>query len=405
MDGRGSAAGPGDGEDGAVNGAHSPAVAAGDAGEPDADEPDADGTDAGRPDAEEPDAGGSGRTGDPAPGTSRYGRARAHVAAAQRRVDLAYEQLQESRSRRGSVDVAFHVQQGDRSVGGSLLGGAIAFRMFLWLLPASLLVVAGLGFGSAENPTVPDELVRGMGVTSIAAQSINQAAQDSRGGRWAALVLGAFFLYTTSVALVKALFVAHALVWHVPVPKIKHKPRAVGELLALVVLIAAATSIAAVVRNRSPGLGLVTMLGVVVVYGVLWWLWSLRLPHAATSPFDLIPGAVAFGIGVEVLHLIVVYYVAARLTHASAMYGSLGTAAALLFGLYLVGRMIIAATVINVAVWERKHRGEAMNEGAAPARSSESGWPVPLFPPATRPAGQPGDASPPDGRGGERTRD
>ncbi len=295
----------------------------------------------------------------PAPGTNRYGRARAHVAAAQRRMDVAYQQLQDSRSRRGSVDVVFNVQEGDRSVGGSLLGGAIAFRMFLWLLPASLLVVAGLGFGSAQDPATPDELVKGLGMTSIAAHSINQAAQDSRSGRWLALILGTIFLYTTSVALVKALYVAHALVWHVPVPKLQHKPRAVGELLALILLIAAGTSVGAIVRDRSPGFGLLTMIGVVVLYGVLWWLWSLRLPHAPASALEMIPGAIAFAVGVEALHLIVVYYLAARMTHASALYGSLGIAAAILFGLYLIGRLIIAAIVINVAVWERKHRDAA----------------------------------------------
>jgi uncharacterized BrkB/YihY/UPF0761 family membrane protein len=286
-------------------------------------------------------------------------------------MDLAYQQLQDSRSRRGSVDVAFNVQEGDRTVGGSLLGGAIAFRMFLWLLPASLLVVAGLGFGSAADPTNPDKLVRGIGMTSVAAHSVNQAAQDSRGGRWLALILGTFFLYTTSVALVKALFVAHALVWHVPVPKLQHKPRAVGELLALIVLIAAGTSVGAIVRERSPGFGLLVILGVVVLYGVLWWLWSLRLPHAPASVFELIPGAIAFAVGVEVLHLIVVYYLAARLTHASALYGSLGIAAAILFGLYLIGRLIITATVINVAVWERNHPEGARMTGAAP--TSEEG--------------------------------
>ena len=70
------------------------------------------------------------------------------------------------------------------------------------------------------------------------------------------------------------------------------------------------------------------MVGVVVLYGVLWWLWSLRLPHAPASAFELIPGAIAFAVGVEVLHLFAVYYLAARLSHASALYGSLGTAAA-----------------------------------------------------------------------------
>jgi uncharacterized BrkB/YihY/UPF0761 family membrane protein len=291
------------------------------------------------------------------------------------------------------VDVAFNIQEGDRNAGGSLLGGAIAFRMFLWLLPASLLVVAGLGFGSSQDPTTPNELVRGVGVTSIAAQSINQAAQDSRSGRWAALILGAAFLYTTSVSLVRALFVAHALVWHIPVPKITHKPRAVGELLAFILLLATGTSVGAIVRDRSPGFGLVIMLAAVILYAGLWWAYSLRLPRAATSAFDLIPGAIVFGVGLQALHLIAVYYLAARLTHASALYGGLGTAAALLFGLYLMGRLVVAGAVVNVAVWERKPRGEAGRSGVTPSSgSSRAGWLAPAPTPSGDRAGPATDA-------------
>jgi Virulence factor BrkB len=289
------------------------------------------------------------------PGASRLDRARAHLESGRRRVDSAYQRLQDSRSRIGSVDVAFTVQEGDRDAGGSLLGGAIAFRMFLWVLPAALLFVAGLGFGSAEDVTSPSDAVRSMGMTSIAAQSINQAAHESQSARWLALIFGAVFLYTTSVALVKALFVTHALVWRVPVPRIKHKPRAAGELLAVILVMAAGTSVASVIRNRSPGLGLVAMLAVAVIYGGVWWAWSMRLPHAEGSALDLVPGAIVFGLGVQALHLVAVYYLGAKLTHASALYGSLGIAAALLFGLYLVGRLIVAAAVLNVAIWTHKH--------------------------------------------------
>ena len=200
-------------------------------------------------------------------------------------------------------------------------------------------------------PTLPAQL----GIRSIAAQSIDQAAKESQTARWLAVVFGVVFLYTTSVSLVKALFVAHALIWQIPVPKIVHKPRVVGELLLGALIIAGCSSLAAIIRNHSPGYGLIAMLGVVVIYGGAWWLFSFRLPHGEASFLDLLPGAVLFGIGAEVLHLVAVYYLAAKLTHASILYGTLGGSAALLFGLYLVGRLLIAATVLNATMWERRH--------------------------------------------------
>ena len=69
---------------------------------------------------------------------------------------------------------------------------------------------------------------------------------------------------------------------------------------------AAGTSVASVIRNRTPGFGLVAMLAVAVIYGGVWWAWSLRLPHAEGSPLDLVPGAIVFGLGVQALHLVAV---------------------------------------------------------------------------------------------------
>jgi uncharacterized BrkB/YihY/UPF0761 family membrane protein len=291
--------------------------------------------------------------------SGRLDRVRALHDRARRQLDGSYQHMVDRRSSVAAVDVAFMMYEEDRDAGGSLLSGAIAFRMFLWLLPAALLVVAGLGFESAGDPTAPDHTVRAAGITTIAADSINRAAQQAQPARWLALVLGLVFLYSTTVALVKCLAVTHALIWEVPVPRLQHKPRAVGEFLLIILVVVVGTSLASVIRNHSPGFGLVAMLAVVAIYAAGWWVLSIRLPHAGAAPVTaLIPGAIVVSVGIQLMHLVLVYYLAARLTHASLWYGSLGSAAALLFGLYLGGRLIIAATVLNAALWARRHPGE-----------------------------------------------
>lgn len=286
-------------------------------------------------------------------------RARALRDRARRQTESAYRQLNERRPRVAAIDVTFSVYEEDRAAGGGLLGGAIAFRLFLWLLPAALLVVAGLGFGAASDPSSPDHVVRAAGITTIAAQSINRAAHEAQSARWLALAIGGIFLYTTTISLLRTLIVTHALIWRVPVPRLDHRTRAVGEFLIVVVVAALATSLAALARNRSAGLGLVAMLAVVLIYGAAWWVVSLRFPHANAPVTALIPGAIVFGVGVQAMHLLVVYYLAARLSFASLWYGSLGTAAALLFGLYLAGRLVIAATVLNATLWVRRRQAAA----------------------------------------------
>jgi membrane protein len=193
--------------------------------------------------------------------------------------------------------------------------------------------------------------------------------------------LGAFFLYTTSVALMKALFVAHALIWQVPVPRIAHKPRAVGELLLAMVLLILSSCVASVVRDHSPGYGLVLMLADTLIYAVIWWGFSSRLPHGAASLLELLPGALLFSLGAQVLHLVAVYYLAARLTRASVLYGSLGIAAAILFGLYLVGRLIVASAVLNAGLFMRQHPTADPSGHPLSGRSADS----PLAGDATRP--------------------
>ena len=312
-----------------------------------------------------------GGPGPPVP-SGRIGRARAKVAVSRHRVDDANQRLQESRSRVATVDVVFSVQEDDRDAGGSLLGGAIAFRLFLWLLPASLLVVAGLGFGSASDPTTPGQIARSAGFTSIAAESVNQAASESQNARWLALVLGAWFLYFASVSLLKAMFVAHALVWEVPVPKIEHKPRMVGELLLACLIIAAASSVSTVIRSHSSGYGLLRdvvgrrdLRGRLV--GLLDALTARRRLHARAAP-----GAVLVGVGAQIFHLVAVYLPGRQADPRLFAVRDSGGSAALLSGFAsLIGRLIIAAAVSTASVGSRApHSRRAPGPPRDPLRRS-----------------------------------
>jgi uncharacterized BrkB/YihY/UPF0761 family membrane protein len=274
--------------------------------------------------------------------------------------------------RRGSsrsVDVAFIAYEHNRDAAGSLLAGALAYRLFLWTLPVALVLVGGLGFLSSENPGDPGRAVRDAGITSIPAQSVNQAATTSTRAWWLVVIFGVALTYLASVALVKALWAAHALVWRMPGTRIPSKPRLVGVFFLGCLAIAAATSVASVVRNASPTNGLVLMIADVVVYSVIWLGLSTQFPHRDVPWTALIPGALVFGVGVQVLHLVSVYYLSARLSSASVLYGTLGVSAALLLGLYFIGRLIILSAQVNEAIWMGLAGSERYDK---PARVSTS---------------------------------
>jgi uncharacterized BrkB/YihY/UPF0761 family membrane protein len=285
----------------------------------------------------------------PAPGRIRAMRARAGAARA--RAELMRQQVEGRRGSNRGVDVAFTAYEHDRDAGGSLLAGAIAYRMFLWTLPVALVAVGGLGFLSSVNPSDPGKAVRDVGIGSIPAQSVNEAAKSSTRAWWLVVIFGLVLLYLASVALVKALWVAHALVWRMPGTRIRSKPRLAGTFLLACLAVVAATSVASVIRNASPTNGLIVMMVDIVVYAAVWFVLSTQFPHRDAPWTALIPGAIVFGLGVQVLHLVSVYYLSARLSSASVLYGTLGAAAALLLGLYFVGRLMILSAQMNEAIW------------------------------------------------------
>jgi hypothetical protein len=75
---------------------------------------------------------------------------------------------------------------------------------------------------------------------------------------------------------------------------------------------------------------------------------------------DLRRTAPKAGIGstVRLLLLLVGYFAfvelarAPRLTSSQSAYGALGVAATLLFGLYVISRLVVASAIVNVTVWD-----------------------------------------------------
>src|SRR3954449_5412529 len=68
--------------------------------------------------------------------------------AAAARAKLARDQLVASRESHASIDLALSLSEHDAATGGSLMAGAVAFRLFLWVLPAALLLAGISGFDS-----------------------------------------------------------------------------------------------------------------------------------------------------------------------------------------------------------------------------------------------------------------
>ncbi len=88
----------------------------------------------------------------------------------------------------------------------------------------------------------------------------------------------------------------------------------------------------------------------------LWLLDVDPAAHRDAGWLDLLPGAIAVGIGFGVLQVAAAYLLAPYALQKQGTYGALGLAAAVLLTLWALGRLLIGGAEINATLWERKRR-------------------------------------------------
>jgi uncharacterized BrkB/YihY/UPF0761 family membrane protein len=312
----------------------------------------------------EPEAAGA-ADGDASRGTSEEelaqtpaGRRALMVAALEARSKALSERAQAERGSHSSVDAVFEMVDRDVEVGGGIIAGALAYRMFIWLLPFALVLVAGFGLLSQAASDTPQQAARTMGLAGIVSHSVASTAGGAN--RWYALLIGIPILLVATRSVLRVLIGAHRLVW-ADVRAAAPKPT-VGStflFLCLILCFFAASVFATFVRERASGIGLIASVLTVVPFIVIWLVLSAGLPHRGACSLELVPGAVLFGVGIELFHLGTVYLLAPWLESKQGTYGALGVASALLVGLYIASRIVVLSAVVNATLWERRQRARS----------------------------------------------
>jgi uncharacterized BrkB/YihY/UPF0761 family membrane protein len=265
------------------------------------------------------------------------------------------ERAELERGRHRSVDAVFDMAERDSEVGGGIIAGALAYRLFIWLLPLALVVVAGLGVAAEASSESPEQAAESVGFEGLISNSIAGAADSPN--RWYALLIGVPVLIWVTRSLLRVLIGAHRLVWtdartRAPKPKL----RAALALLGLLLCFGVVSTAASALRASSTEVGVLATLIALVPYTGLWVLVSLRLPHRDAPWTALLPGAVLFGLGIEVFHAVTAYVITPLALARQGTYGALGIASALLIGLFLISRLVVGAAVVNATLWERRTR-------------------------------------------------
>jgi uncharacterized BrkB/YihY/UPF0761 family membrane protein len=283
------------------------------------------------------------------------GQTRSRVAEIRAYGKRLADRAEAERERHRSVDALFETIDRDADVAGGIIAGALAYRLFIWLLPLALVAVAGLGIAADASSESPESAAESLGLGGLVSSSIAGAARSS--ARWYALLIGVPALLLATRSGLRVLIGAHRLVWadsRAAAPK----PTVVGtlRLLGLLLGFAVVSVCVSAVRARSGEIGLVVAILAVLPYAALWLLVSVRLPHRGAPWTALLPGALLFGAGTELMHVAAAYVLAPWALTKQGTYGALGAAAALLVALFLFARLAVGAAALNATLWERRAR-------------------------------------------------
>jgi membrane protein len=239
----------------------------------------------------------------------------------------------------------------DKQAAGTLIGAAIAFRMFLFFIPLLLFVVGVTGF-VAELMHV-DRVTDAAGVTGELADQIRAAFEQSVTARWVATLTGLFGMATTGRSLSRVMCAASSLAWRIPVV-LKASVKVVGAVVGLVAGLALCASIVNRVRIELglPAAGL-SFLAVFVVYLAAWTVLFSLLPRSSPDPGILLPGAAIVAVVQSGMQLVSQLYLPGQIGRASALYGGVGTAIVTLGWFFFLGRTVVIAMAVNATVHER----------------------------------------------------
>jgi uncharacterized BrkB/YihY/UPF0761 family membrane protein len=249
------------------------------------------------------------------------------------------------------VDLGTRVYRRDREITGTVVGSAVALRLFLFFVPLLLFVVGLAGFVATWVDA--EEVNETAGLTGNLAAQIRSALSQPAQTRWVAVLVGLYGMLTTGYALSKVLVAATALGWRLD-QRPKASPRIVGSIVGLI----AGVGLVAIIVNRiraELGLGAASLsfLAAFVIYVVAWLVVSLMLPRATKDPGALLPGAALIALTMTGMQAVSQLYIPDKLSRASALYGTFGATIVTLGWFFILGRAIVLGIVVDAVVHER----------------------------------------------------
>jgi uncharacterized BrkB/YihY/UPF0761 family membrane protein len=244
-----------------------------------------------------------------------------------------------------ALDLVWEFGHRFRHRNAPVLVGHLTYRLFIWLAPMTLVISAGLGFSSDQI-----NIIGYMTEYGASEETAREAADQAKAGRAQALIIGLGALAFATLGLIRGIHYSFAQIWGIEITPRKRLPRQVAYTILSALAIAVVYGAISGLQRQGPFFALAGAAGSFAVTAAGLWLVCWLMPRRTDRWLDLVPGPVLGALGISLVNLFVSVYLPERISSASALYGALGAAVAVLFYMLLIAYTLVGMALVN-AVW------------------------------------------------------
>ncbi len=248
-----------------------------------------------------------------------------------------------------SIGVVEGCYRRDQVAFGTVLGSAIALRLFLFIIPAYVMFISlvnVLRLGSVFSDYLESSVLTSSMATAM------------EGTEWANS-LWIFLSFTVFTAwagrsLARVLATTSGLSWGLTMSESKQKMAAMASMVGILFASVFASSIFNSIRAETGVyVHFLVWAAVLGTFGLVWFIAMLTLPRGTTDPGALIPGALLFGAGYTVLQWFMQFYLPRKIERTTDTFGQVATTIAALGNFFFLGRLMSASFVFSAVLYEQ----------------------------------------------------
>jgi hypothetical protein len=287
------------------------------------------------------------------------------------KAEIAQNKWLENRERHESLRVGEELFLRDQTSYASVLGSAVALRLFLFVVPANIAIaalVSMLKLSGYFSRHLQQSAITGSVATAVSGRDF-----------WSAFVLfltSLWFTLWTGRSLARVLGTSAALAWRLHARAGKVKPVRVLMLSGVVFSLILISSLLSALRDSGGvGTAMVGLTGSIAVGAVAWFFALLTLPSGTNDPGAQLPGAALVGVFMAILLWLVHVYLPNKIARASDRLGPAAATVSTLGFFFFFGRLLTSSFVLNAVIYERYGSLSQVVFGLPGLRAIPKKWP------------------------------